>query len=194
MMNSYNDYNERLSSLDSELKTYSIDIINHISSIYSPPPPTTSTTTTSSSINLKNDPRNLLKLFQHDINELLSYSNENINSNSNSNIDINKCSDIINDLNSLIQLNNTITLCEENITNDNILSSCKLFNTMDNCINDINKNNNISENYSKVINILIKEAHIVKSRFISRLHRLLKHCLQFEDGRVIVIKSLKGQS
>ena len=33
-MNTY-DYNERLSSLDSELKTYSNDIINHITNIYS---------------------------------------------------------------------------------------------------------------------------------------------------------------
>ena len=180
-MNSYNEYNERLSSLDNELKTYSNDIINYISSIYS--------SSSSSSINLKNDPRNLLKLYQHDINELLTYSNENAD---NSNVDITKCNCVINVLSSLIQLNNQITLCEENITNDNILASCRLFNIMDNCVNDINKSNDSNNEYSKVINILIKEARIVKSRFISRLHRLLKHCLQFEDGRIIVIKSLKG--
>jgi len=156
-MNTY-DYNERLSSLDNELKTYSNDIINHITNIY--------TSSSSSSINLKNDPRNLLKVFQHDINELLDhhkenhhYSNNNNNdSSSNSDDRVTICNDIIIELDRVNVITNAIILCEESINSVDIMSSCKLFKVMDDHLSHFNDDKHIIINvisYSTTLLILL---------------------------------------
>ena len=142
MMNTY-DYNERLSSLDNELKTYSNDIINHITNIYT-------SSSSSSSINLKNDPRNLLKVFQHDINELVDHHKENHHHHNNSNNDssnsddrVTICSDIIIELDRINVITNAIILCEESISSIDIMSSCKLFKIVNDHLSHFNDDKHI---------------------------------------------------
>ena len=184
-MNTY-DYNERLSSLDSELKTYSNDIIIHITNIYSSSQrpssqqslqqqslqqqssPSSSSSSSSFSINLKSDPRNLLKVFQHDINELLDYSKENTTSSYTTSININDCNNTIIELNRINLMTNAIISCEETVTSADIMSSCKLFKIMNGYVNDNDNDSNIIINVSHAtsINTIINTTTTTTTRMI----------------------------
>jgi hypothetical protein len=56
---------ERLSSLQSEIQSYTAQILKHLSILYSP--------LADESIDLKNDPRNVLKVFPSSNNKILHH-------------------------------------------------------------------------------------------------------------------------
>lgn len=173
---------DQIVSLRSELKAYGADIVNHISTLYS---------SNSSAIDLRNDPRNMLKILKHDISQLLQevqaesqYNEENASA-------IKECETLAASLDTIAIASTAIAQCSETIMGDDVMAGCNSVFHIENLMKSIPSENS-SHGSGAVCDMLRREAKLLRTRFLSRLARLLQDCIHISRGRVSVSKELSG--
>jgi hypothetical protein len=179
------DIVERIASLKSELNSYGKDIISNIHCLYS--------NSMVDSIDMKNNSSQILKILHHDVAEMLVLSKEKSAEYASHAADIQECSKLVNFLIGVSSVSESILSCEQSINNLALKSSCD---ALDNILNALDELPLFDSDVGtgSVCRLLRKEHHIQKTRFISKLNRLLSECIQFERGRIVVLKYLKGVS
>lgn len=173
---------DQILSLRSELKTYGAEIVNHISTIYS---------SKSSTIDLKNDPRNMLKIIKHDITQLLQeaqaeseYNEENMEA-------IRECGQLASTLDTIAIASTAIAQCSETITGTDILAACAAIFEVERLMTSIPAENT-TYGSGAVCDMLRRESNMLRTRFVSRLGRLLQDCIRITRGHISVSKELAG--
>ena len=173
---------DRINNLQAELKKCGNEIMTHISGLYSDK---------SSVMNLKNGPRNAIKLLQHDVIDVLQSSQERTNIREEQVADIDNCRSLIDIITRVSEISTKITLSEEAIGGSNLLLACKLISEVTTMLTEMPAPNT-EIGTGEVCTVLRKEARLLRSRLQARLKRLLGNCVTCECGRLIVTKRLKG--
>lgn len=176
-------FEHRISTLQVELDSCMKDIVNHISSLYAPE---------NIPINLRNDPRNAVKILQHDVLDVLHSAQERANYSESFANDIENCQSMMDIIEKVSVASEKITKCDDAITNGTeLLIACRLLEEVNIALCALPEvNTDIGTGV--VCSVLRKESRMLKSRFHSKLRRLLSNCIICEYGRVNIIKRLKG--
>lgn len=117
--------------------------------------------------------------------------NETTNSNKKYLNDILECQRLTEYLEKISNVSLLLKECEEIVLGNDIMNACIALSKMEELINLIPTDNPIL-NSGLVYTSIIKESKIIKSRFNSRLRRLLQDFIQISRGRIVVHKSLSG--
>jgi hypothetical protein len=183
------EFEERIFSLKSELQQYGNEIINHINGLYANISGFNDTKLLN--INLKNDPRNSMKIFQHDVTEIMLEATSLRDYEIKHKNEINECKDLVEIIKKVVVAADTVAICDDYVSGTNLIGSCDALLVMDNAMDKLPGPNSIL-GAGFVCITLRKECQMLHSRFSSRIRRLLGNCIQFENGRITVLKSLKG--
>jgi hypothetical protein len=173
---------DQITSLRSELKTYGDDIINHISTLYS---------SNSSSIDLKNDPRNMLKIIKHDIAQLLQEAQTESEYNEANLTAIRECEQLAVALDTIAVASTAIAQCSETIMGADIIAACSAIFDIEKLMKSI-PGENTAHGSGAVCEMLRRESNMLRTRFMSRLGRLLQDCVHISRGRISISKELTG--
>mmetsp|Transcript_21014 Transcript_21014/g.30337 ORF Transcript_21014/g.30337 Transcript_21014/m.30337 type:complete len:765 (+) Transcript_21014:80-2374(+) len=173
---------EQITSLRSEIKSYGSDIVNHVSALYSQHKGT---------VDLKSDPRNVLKILQHDVHQLLREARESSDYNSKYMSDIAECESMASTLEQISAASKSIAHFEEMLVSSDIDAACNALHEMDEHIRAVPTENSVVGS-GAVCDMLRRESKLLRSRFVSRVRRLLRDCVQVSRGRINVLKELSG--
>lgn len=183
------EFEERILSLKSELHQYGNEIINHINGLYSNI--SGFNDNKFQNINLKNDPRNSIKIFQHDVTEIIIEATALRDYEIKHKNEIEECKDLVEIIRKVIVAADSVAVCDEYVSGTDLIGTCDALLVMDNNMDELPGPNSIL-GAGFVCITLRKESQILHSRFSSRIRRLLGNCIQFENGRITVLKNLKG--
>ena len=177
-------FDQRLSSLKADLKSYGDDIVEHISSLYECTP-------TDARFELKNDPFSMLSVLQIDVIELVKEAQEKSNYKTEHANDIEECQRLSHILGRISTLVDKISECEILISKLSIVPACRSVHQIDTALGDLP---NISSEIGmgKACRALRKEHKLLQCRLSSKLNRIFKESIQFEFGHISVHKELKG--
>lgn len=176
-------FEERVASLQMELKSYGKEIVDYISTLYAGNKP--------DSIDLKNDPINMLKVLRNDVNDILKVAQSQNEYNIKYNTEIKECASLSSILTQVALISTKITEGELHVQNFELSKACASVKEIDATMKNLPAlNTEIGS--GKVCLILRRESRVLKSRLTSKLRRLLSECIQIEHGKVIVNKQLKG--
>lgn len=181
--NYHDNFQQRINNLESELKISGNNIMNHISSLYSD--------NESSVINLKNDPRNAIKLLQHDVLDCLQSTQERAEIRKEFADDVENCSNLIDIISKVSSISMKITQCQEAISSTNLIFACNLIIEIKNLLSELPASNT-EIGTGEVCTILRKETRYLQSRLLARIKRLLGNCIVCELGKLNITKKLKG--
>ena len=174
---------DRISNLQAELKKCGNEITAHISGLYSD--------NSAGVMNLKNGPRNAIKLLQHDVIECLQVAQERSDIRNEYAPDVDNCSSLIEIITIVSDIATKISLAEEAVGGSNLLLACKLIAEVKVMLTEIPAPNT-EIGTGEVCTVLRKEARLLRSRLIARIKRLLKNCIVCECGTLRVTKRLNG--
>lgn len=174
---------DRISNLQAELKKCGNDIMSHISGLYSD--------NVSGVMNLKNGPRNAIKLLQHDVIDCLQSAEERSVIRNEYASDLDNCRNLIDIISRVSEISTKITQSEEAIGGSNLLLACKLISEVQTMLTFIPAPNT-EIGTGEVCTALRREARLLRSRLQARLRRLLGNCIVCECGKLSVTKRLKG--
>jgi hypothetical protein len=177
-------FEHRIASLKLDLLKYGSDIMDHISVLYAG-------NETTNGIDLKNDPINMLKILRQDVAEVLQQSQVEVNNNFENRLEIDECSRLSKALSKVSFIAEKLVECEQEVNNYNLEVSCQLIKCIELALLEIPLLNTEIRT-GKVYAILHRESKILKSRFTSKLRRLLNESIKFECGRIHVANKLKG--
>lgn len=119
-----------------------------------------------------------------EINETTNYNKKHFN-------DILECKSLIDYLEKISEASLALKDCEEIVLGNDIMTACSALNKMETLINAIPTDHSIL-NSGLVYSSIIRESKIIRSRFNSRLRRLLQDFIQISRGRIVVYKTLSG--
>eukprot|EP01041_Mallomonas_annulata_P000737 gene737-1415_t len=173
---------ERINVLQGEIQQYGTEIMNHVKSLYS---------TAESSIDLKNDPRNVIKMLKNDVLDVLKTAksrSEYLNKHETQLQDIEKLITIV----SAVSITSeAISRCDDAVLSSDLQSACKILSEMENNLQTL-PNSNTEWGSGTVCTSLRREGNLLRFRFQSRLKRLYSSCIRIERGHINVNKKLKG--
>jgi hypothetical protein len=106
--------------------------------------------------------------------------------------EMNECKILTDYLEQISSASYSLKSCEEILLRNDILVSCQALNEMETVMNLLTKDNHGIVNSGVVYSMLKREAKILRSRFTSRLRRLLNDFIQISRGRILVTNSLTG--
>jgi hypothetical protein len=141
-------------------------------------------------VNLKNDPRNAIKMLQHDVIDCLQSASERSLIREEYASDIDNCRDLIEIISKVSIISTTLVQCEEAVGGSDLLLAYKLISEIKVMLVDIPAPNT-EIGTGAVCTILRKEARLLRSRLQARMKRLLGNCIVFEYGRLSITKKLK---
>ncbi len=182
MANSKEEFKARISALKLELESCSTQIIDHVTALHCGIP---QNIRAFSNIDFKNDPRNGIKILQHDVSEMLEMlENKEAVALENAQ-DITECLKYTKDLNHISDIVELLVTCEESINSSKLIETCTILSTSEQLIQHSSSQNKAY----KVLCLLKREHQILKSKFISKLRRLFSHAVQIQLGKIAVVKS-----
>lgn len=184
MANSTDDFKARIDALKLELESCSTQIVNHVTALHCGIPQTIRAL---SNIDFKNDPRNGIKILQHDVSEMLEMLENKEAMALENEQDINECLKYTKDLNHISEIVELLVTCEESINSSKLIETCTILSTSEQLIQCSSSQNKAH----KVLSLLKREHQILKSKFISKLRRLFSHAVQVQLGKIAVVKSSK---
>ena len=174
---------DRISNLQAELKKCGNEIMTHISGLYSDD--------NIGTMNLKNGPRNAIKLLQHDVIDCLQLAQERSNIRNDYMPDVNNCRSLIEIISKVSEIATKISQAEETIRGSNLLLACRLISEVKSMLTEIPAPNT-EIGTGEVCKVLRKEARLLQARLLARIKRLLGNCIVCECGRLSVTKRLEG--
>lgn len=174
---------DRIRSLQAELKKCGTEIMTHISGLYAD--------NTTGVMNLKNGPRNAIKLLQHDVIDCLQVAEERSSIRNEFASDIDNCRNLMDIISKVSDISSKITQFEDTIGGCNILLACRLITDVKSMLTELPAPNT-EIGTGDVCTILRKEARLLRSRLQARIRRLLGNCIICECGRLNVTKKLRG--
>ena len=174
---------EQLNSLKIEVKTYGDEIISHISTLHS--------NYHEDNISLKTDPKLMVLSLQQDVNNLILESQNHSEYLEKNHSEIEECRKLLSILTNISNVSEMISECDEVIHGNDILLSSRSLQTLQDNINNL-PSTNTDIGTGKVCLLLRKEFSILQSKFQTRLKRLLRNSINIEQGKISIVKRLKG--
>ena len=174
---------DRISNLQAELKKCGTDIMSHISALYS--------NSESGVINLRNGPRNAIKLLQHDVIACLQSAEERSAIRNVYAADLDNCRNLIDIISRVSDISAKLTQADDAIGGSNLPLACKLISEVQTMLTTIPAPNT-EIGTGEVCTVLRREARLLRSRLQARVKRLQGNCIVCECGRLSVTKRLKG--
>lgn len=176
------DLDDRIIVLQSDLKKYSQEITNYINSLYS---------TRDSAIDLKNDPRQVLKILKNDTVDLLQKAKTKSEFLRKHQSDMEDCERLMGTISIVAGVSDTLCRCETTLNSSDLKNTCGIISEMDVQLVTLPAQNSEYGTGAACIT-LRREARLLKSRFSARLKRLFSSSVQIESGQIIIYKRLKG--
>ena len=177
-------FEERLSALKLDLKSYGDEIIRHVEAVHSSGMHT-------APINLKSNPTNSIKLLQHDVAAVLQEAQENRDFRELNGSEIDKVEKLMSTLTAVSEVAGYIAKCDEKVNDSDIIATAKSIADLTTVISDLPAPNT-EIGSGKVCTALRQESQILIYRFQARLRRLLSLCIHVDIGRIAVHKKLEG--
>lgn len=174
---------DRISRLETELRLCGNDIMEHITGLYS--------NNITENVNLKNDPRNAIKMLQHDVIDCLQSASERSLAREEYTSDVDNCRDLMDIISRVSIISTKLVQCEEAVGGSDLLLAHKLISEIKVLLVEIPAPNT-EIGTGAVCKILSQEARLLRSRLQARMKRLLCNCIVFEYGRLSITKRLKG--
>jgi hypothetical protein len=175
-------FEHRISTLQVELDSCMKDIVEHVSSLYAPENIPT---------NLRNDPRNAVKILHHDVLDVLRAAQDRASYREKFASDIDNCKSLMDVIEKVSICSEKIAKCDDAVSGTDVRLASKLIEEVRVAV-DALPGPNTEIGTGAVCSILRKEARTLKARFHAKLRRLLGNCIVCECGRVTVTKRLKG--
>eukprot|EP01038_Epipyxis_sp_PR26KG_P009864 gene9864-13271_t len=192
-------YEERIHALKSDLHSYGKEIIEHIQILYNVNSNATIVGQNIQSIDLKNDPMNVLKILRHDVEEVLRQSHETEAYKSELKKDLQECNELSLLLENISTISSQLIECEQYLNVLSVSGACELVCLTEKSLQSLQSKNKSTSDFinnefcsGKVYTTLYKEHKLLKSRLISKIRRLLNDSITFEYGRIAVAKQLTG--
>lgn len=182
------DLDDRIKSLQMDLRLSEEEILSHVTALYDGK---TEGSCNLKKVNLRNDPRNALKILQCDVAEILSLISAEEKYQEEKGAELKESVELLEVLSKVSHASESVMCCEESAILTDLDAVCDKMVVMVKAIDELPGPNSIWGT-GKVVTALRREASILRSRFVSRLKRLLSSCIQFEVGRISVVKRLKG--
>lgn len=177
------NYEEKIRELRQDLKSLGAEISNRLTCIHS--------NISGCSVNLRNNPTNSIKLLQHDVVSLLKEFQSHKEEEAKNKMELEAVSQLMDILTAVSAVSDCILQCELKINSEDLTDASSSIQELDEFLLHLPRPNT-EIGTGKVCSILRRESALVKSRFQSKLKRLLDHCIQIEKGKIFVCKSLKG--
>lgn len=184
MSSSTEQFDQRLSSLKLDLKSYGDDIVEHVMSLYDK-------TQQGSRFELKNDPFGMVGVLQMDVGELLKECQGNADYRNRHSAEIAECDRLTKVLAHMSQTMEKISECETLIAKSSLVAACNYLAQLDSVINGL-PSSSTELGMGKVCKALRKEHNLLKARLSAKVDRIFKEAIQFEFGHVTVHRELKG--
>jgi hypothetical protein len=178
-------FSERILSLRAELGACGKEIVAQITALYSEGKDGIA------QINLKNDPRNAIKVLQHDVLDCLQEAKTRSDLRDSYASDLNECKALLDVILKVSTASEKIIKLEEAVGGSDIRKTSVLVAEVKDALGELPSPN--SELGTGVVcTSLRKEARILRSRFQARVKRFLGNCIICEQGRITVVKQLNG--
>lgn len=174
---------DRISVLQAELKKCGNEIMTHISGLYSD--------NSCGTMDLKNGPRNTIKLLQHNVVDCLQIAQERSDVRNSYAPDVENCRSLIEVISKVSDIATKISLAEEAVGGSHLLLACDHISAIKEMLTQIPAPNT-EIGTGEVCSVLRKEARLLRSRLLARIKRLLGSCIVCECGVLTVTKKLKG--
>ncbi len=177
---------QRISGLLVDLETCQQEIVDHVTALYG------GSENILTPVNLKNDPRNAMKMLQHEVldcTETVQERGGNYRERFAS--DMERCRDLMESIVQISTASEKIVRCDEVVGGVDLKLANKL-------IAEVKQSMAVfplscaDASRGTVIKTLRREARLLSSRFQAKLRRLLGNCIVCECGRLSVTKRLKG--
>jgi hypothetical protein len=176
---------EKVSSLQTDLRSYGQEISEHISTLF------TSTRAQTDELDLKNDPANIMLMLKMELTQIIETSLEQNEYAIKHSVEIKECSSLISSLSSMSAITEMLIDCEKAITTFNFIPACEILRKIEHSLKSLPSHNS-EIGSGKVCLELKNEAKILASKLNSKLRRCLDECIRIEHGRIGVTKILKG--
>lgn len=176
-------FTERIEALKLELKDYGPTIVKHTTALYS--------SLNLPSMDLKSDPRNVIRSLRYDINDIIKSTRNNAEFSEQHSKDIEHCGSLIAILESIENAAECVENCEESINGIDFTATCRLMVKMDASMTELPSGNS-EYGTGNVVQALRREATMLRSRFQYRLLRLCNVAITVEYGKVCVFRTLHG--
>jgi hypothetical protein len=176
-------FDNQVHLLKQELKSYGDDIINHIKSLHSQ--------LQNEKISLKTDPKLVIQSLQQDVINLVKEAQEHSEYWTQNHNEIEECEKLMIFLVSISTASEVIAQCEELINSNDLTQIQNHMIKLKDAIDHLPSQNS-AVGTGQVCSLLRRESAILKSRFQTRLKRLLQNCVHIDSGRILVVKKLKG--
>jgi hypothetical protein len=184
MTSSQDFFDQRLSALKDELKTYGREIVEHVTSLYG-------TNSAESKFDLKNDAFSMLSVLQIDVAEILKESQQRREYREMHAVELDECSNLAKILSQISSLIDKISECESLISKISLIPACEAIERIHQLLSELpGPSSEIGS--GKVCSILRKETKLLHCRLTAKLTRILTESVQFDFGRVSVHRELKG--
>ena len=181
------EFEHRVSSLRAELATFSKSISEHVRALHEGG--------LSAQVNLKCDHRHGLNVLKHEVVEMLETCSARSDYGEKHAPQLYECDGTVEVLRQVCLVGDLLSQCEDAIVGPDVLDACKLVMRLDTALEALPGPNNAAESAAgsgQVCTTLRREGGSIRHRFLSRLRRLLRHCVQFEHGSCLVTKRLHG--
>ena len=175
---------QRITLLRQDLKTCSEDVVAHVTSLYAP-------TENNPNVNLKNDPRNAIKMLQQEVLDCLETAQDRGNYREKFATDVESCRSLMDVINHVSIASEKIVRCDEAVGGVDLKLACQLITEVKKSL-EMLPGTNTELGTGAVCRVLRRESRLLSSRFQAKLRRLLSNCIVCECGRLNVTKRLKG--
>ena len=175
---------QRITLLRQDLKTCSEDVVAHVTSLYAP-------TENNPNVNLKNDPRNAIKMLQQEVLDCLETAQDRGNYREKFATDVESCRSLMDVINHVSIASEKIVRCDEAVGGVDLKLACQLITEVKKSL-EMLPGTNTELGTGAVCRVLRRESRLLSSRFQAKLRRLLSNCIVCECGRLTVTKRLKG--
>jgi len=184
MASSQDFFDQRLTSLKTELKTYGAEIVDHVTSLYGK-------NRMDSRFDLKNDAFSMLSVLRIDVAEIIKEYQEKKEYKELHAAELEECSQLSELLTHIATVIDKISHCESLISQVLLIPACEAIDEVSNALNNL-PGPSTEIGSGKVCNILRKEVKLLHCRLVSKLNRILKESIQFDYGRITIHQELKG--
>jgi hypothetical protein len=181
---SHGFFDQRLSSLKAELKSYGFEIVEYVTSLYQINAP-------GCNFDFKNDPFNMLTVLQADVTELLKECDQRQEYKEIHKSEMDECCRLAELLTQISSIMDKITECESLISRLDLLPACDMIELINLALGKL-PNDGTEIGCGKVSIILKKESKLLSCRLSAKLIRILKESIQFDFGRIVLHRELKG--
>lgn len=173
---------QRISSLKIDLDDLGAKIVKHIEAVHSSSLP-------SFNVDLKDDPTNCIKSLRYDIDDILKIATDRSDQLEEFAGDLQQCQGLVQILETVNGTADLLCRLDDAISDTDLKLTCTLLNEVTESVNRL-PGSSTEYGVGNCVIALRREAAILKSRFISKLKRLLDCHLQIDVGSIQLIPQL----